>query len=285
MTRKLFAATNTPLGFVNFFEHIMLLKDAKRRYFLKGPSGSGKSTFMKAIAAKLNAADFATEQFHCANDAASLDAITIFNKGLSIIDATTPHVCDPQIPVAIDVLIDFAQFVDEEKICRRVDEIRELSKQKTLLYNKATKPYSTNLSSGHELDRKLFLSAITPDGFVDFSDSIFDAQKIHEISDDKAANQLMNEANTMGLKTESFYCALNPAHVQYLHVVSENIVYAVKSSVSAKVHNELDAMVTLLKKARDCHYEIEEIYAGAIDFAQVDKMTNKVAAEILYQLG
>ena len=210
MTRHMFAGASSPIGFVDFFDDIMPLQHARKRYYLKGSSGSGKSTFMKKVAKKLDEMGFDVDLFHCANDSESLDALAVTEQGFCIIDATAPHSRDPQIPAAVDEIIDFAQFIVQDKINLHKDEIMNLMNCKKIINEKAadyfaaigkiyqaeraTKQAAVNKKALRKLtnfwfdyltahskqnslgeDRKFFLSAVTPDGLISYVDDFFDA--------------------------------------------------------------------------------------------------------------
>ena len=103
MTRHLFAGAMTPTGFVDFFDHIMPIQKATRRYYIKGASGSGKSTFIKNMAAKYIADGHYVELFHCSNDWESLDGMGVPGLGLSIMDATAPFISAAPSGISFDL--------------------------------------------------------------------------------------------------------------------------------------------------------------------------------------
>jgi len=332
----------------------MPLEKAKKRYFLKGSSGSGKSTFIKKIAAEFESAGFSTERFHCANDPDSLDAMSVSNQGICIIDATSPHACDPEIPVAVDEIIDFTKFIDEKKIIRHVDEISSLLRAKKPLAKKAQgyfaaagsiylaeraaceialnrhslrklakewiSLFDTSEMTNHAgINRKLFLSAVTPDGFISFADSSFSGCKVcaahaeSGIGTDIFLSELRDESNANGINTESFYCPFAPDILEYLHLPEMNTVFAAVGSrfgysgnVDEKINidryidtsilrsikpdieqgNELfdrtlDATIDIMKTSRVLHNKIESLYASAIDFEKINSLTEKMIQEIL----
>ena len=218
MTRHMFAGALSPVGFIDFFDNIMPVRKAQTRYFLKGASGGGKSTFMKQVATELEKCDIAAELFHCANDAASLDAVSVAQIGLCIMDATAPHSRDPHIPVITDNIIDFAQFLDRDKLARHKTTIENLLHDKKILMDKAMdyfaaagKIYTADKTAAHtalklpDLDnlargisqalchrglhnqssagrnRQLFLTAITPEGPISLADNAFENCHVHAI--------------------------------------------------------------------------------------------------------
>lgn len=354
MTRRMFAGASTPGGFISFFNHIMPLEKAEKRYFLKGSSGSGKSTFMKKIAAGLEAEGFDTERFHCANDAESLDGVAIRKSGLCIIDGTAPHVCDPEVPAAVDEIIDFAQFIDAGKISKYTGEIKMLLRQKKQLTEMAgvclnaagnvyiarkaafeaalNKPVFIEFSRetvnvslkdfegrrGAGSDRKMFASAVTPDGVKTFSDSVLDGFSVCGVNSEYNAgtgiflSALRYEANARGINTESFYNPVEPTNIDFLLIPESRAAFAayggrfgyngeVSSSIDfsecfdARLHEEaksvaessgaafeslLDETVSLMKASREFHGKIEEIYINCIDFDAVEKMTERILREL-----
>lgn len=349
MTRHMFAGASTPIGFINFFDHIMPIETAKKRYFLKGSSGSGKSTFLKKIAAEFESAGFHTEQFHCANDADSLDAVSVGSQGLCIIDATAPHARDPEIPIAVDKMIDFSKFIDEKKILSHVDEIKSLLRSKRLLQEKASGYFSAvgsvylaekaaletamikhaskklarecmnligarNMTNYEGADRKLFLSAVTPDGYVSFAEDLSIGCKVYGICARAGAGadiflgELRDQANAHGIQTESFYCPFAPDRLEYLHLPEMETIFAVTdghfgyngktdeiielgtgtgtSNLSPRARTcvfdgLLESTVNLMNASRTLHMRIEDIYVNTIDFKKINKLTEKIMRELI----
>jgi hypothetical protein len=293
MTKHFFAAANTPMGFVNFFEHIMPLEKAKTRYFLKGSSGSGKSTFIKKIAAEFEAMGVSIEKFHCANDPNSLDALAVPDRGLCIIDATAPHSCDPEIPVAVDKIIDFAKFLDEKKISRHIDELNSLLREKKQLREKVAEHLTAcennflaeenrdtdkwlkyfnqhGTRSSSVTHRKLFLSAITPDGFVSFAENYFKDCEVYHFCE---PSELKDKARACGINTESFCCPVAPQRLDYLHLPDLKIAF---TGGFFKPSSAIAAVVESMRLARAHHAKIEEIYASAMNFEKVSRIAEKI---------
>ena len=316
MTRHMFAGASSPVGFVDFFRHIMPIEKARKRYFLKGSSGSGKSTFIKKIAAAFEAEGYNIEKFHCANDPNSLDAISVNMLGLCIIDATSPHSHDPEIPVAVDKIIDFADFLDGGKIIGQIDEIKSLLRIKKTLarksrihfkalgniylsektaceaalkrdcLNKAVRKYVNILNvqsvkNRYGSNRKLFLSAVTPDGFVSFADSFFNDCEVYGlcsyegVGSDIFLSKLKDGLNLRGINTESFYCPFAHERLEYLHLPETNTAFAItegrfgyKGSVSEKIDISscIDAkMLSHMCTGTGTGSDMEELYDRLFD--------------------
>jgi len=213
MSRHFFPGGNTPAGFFSYFGSIAC--NGERTIYLKGASGCGKSTFMRRAAAAFEALGFASEYFHCSNDPASLDGIRVPGAGFCIVDATAPHVQDPAVPVAHDMLFNMAHFIDPRAAEPHRDELFHLAQVKKQCYAKAygyvaaawavaqnnMRIYEQYLDHGKlnasildalpllldgaapsgqaGRNRNLFAGALTPDGFVNTLDSLTDLGTIY----------------------------------------------------------------------------------------------------------
>ena len=111
---RYFAGGNTADGFVSFFPFVLPENVRKRMYYVKGGPGVGKSSFMKVIGSELEEIGYGVEYFYCSGDPESLDAVTIPELGVGIMDATAPHSYDPMIPGARDTLVSLGDYLDEE---------------------------------------------------------------------------------------------------------------------------------------------------------------------------
>ena len=355
MTRHMFASGNTPIGFVNFFDYILPLENAEKRYFLKGSSGSGKSTFMKKISAEFETAGFDLEHFHCSNDSNSLDGISVKTKRLCIIDGTSPHARDPEIPAGIDKMIDFSEFIDEQQVARYTDEIKTLLCSKKLLIEKYRGYFSAagNVYTAERtaceaalnrqslkaltwewmkklvklgtpnrkgVDRRLFLSAVTPDGVISYADDMaFNGYTVYGLIADAGIGtdiflaELRDTANMNGINTESFYCPFEPSKLEYLALPEDGTAFATAGSrygytghIDEKINFNccfnkdklddvkygidrgdelfnrlLENIIDLMRASRQIHNRIENIYISAMDFRKVEQMTERIVRELL----
>ena len=351
MTRSMFAGELTPVGFVNFFDQIMPINRARKRLILKGSSGSGKSTFMKKIAAGFEGYDM--DIYHCANDADSLDGLSVLKKGFCIIDGTAPHVFEPEIPGAIDKAIDFARFIDESKVSGYEEEIKGLVCKKKLLTEKARGFFAAagsvylaeravfeaavNTPSLQELtyewakaldgmgmprftgvDRKMFLTAVTPDGVVNFAETVLYGHKVYGLNGESGAGtdvflaKLRDEANVYGIDTESFFCPFDPGKLEYLLLPAMKTAFAVMGAhcgysghtdeiidfsgcydaellESAKSGTQrsgglfdklLDETIAIMGESRAVHAGIERIYVNTINFEGINELTERIMIEL-----
>lgn len=107
----------TPTGAQDTLKSIS--KNLKSRLYIKGLPGSGKSSFMKKFgeAAKQQGLDI--RFIWCGLDANSVDGIVVPELQLCMVDATSPHIYDPEREG--DEIVDFLphinqELLDEEKI-------------------------------------------------------------------------------------------------------------------------------------------------------------------------
>ncbi len=213
MARHMFFGGNTPNGFYGRFGDILFLDEAKKIIYLKGSSGSGKSTLMKKVAKTFEERGIAVDYIHCSNNVTDLDGICIREKGISMVDATAPHVCDPSVPVAIDEIFNLADFINRDYVEEHAGELLKLQGQKKPYYQKAyrylnaaCKIYENNIHMNRQalnqvklkafieeevglfysealaacpgLNRSFFASAVSPQGMVSYLDDLIKGKTI-----------------------------------------------------------------------------------------------------------
>ena len=91
---RLLVAGNTAEGFVNLFGDFIA---GSRTTYLKGGSGVGKSTFIREFAKRAEDLGYETIKVPCSSDINSLDAVKIVGLNLVMLDATSPHVFEPEL--------------------------------------------------------------------------------------------------------------------------------------------------------------------------------------------
>ncbi len=213
MARHMFFGGNTPNGFYEKFEDIIFLDEAKKIIYLKGSSGSGKSTLMKKVARVFEEQGSEVDYIHCSNSVTDLDGICIREKGICMVDATAPHVCDPAVPIAIDEIFNLADFINRDYVQKYADELVKLQEEKKPYYQKAYrylnaayKIYENNIAINHQAlnqvklklaieaeqkgfqaeaisehpgrNRSAFASAVSPQGMVSYLDNLVEGKTI-----------------------------------------------------------------------------------------------------------
>lgn len=261
MQRHFFAGVNTPRGFYSFFKNIADDKECVRKIYLKGGPGMGKSTLMKRALERACEEGFSADVFHCSSDPDSLDGVYIPKLKAAILDATPPHNCDPEFPGVSGEIFNMAEFLDAEKVKENKSDIIHFTEHKTRAFEKtynylaAAKPVIDEISNmyknsmylhGIDLEaekicskvlpkitmpksgrlRKLFLSAIGPDGFVNHTDSAFKGMDTITIKggygSDRLISKVMETALTRGFSVEAFYCPMMPGE-KIEHIIISDI--------------------------------------------------------------
>ncbi len=354
--KRVFPGNNTPNGFFSYYDYI-LPKDATRIFVIKGGPGVGKSTFMESIAADMVELGYDVEIHHCSSDNESVDGVVFPAIGVGIVDGTWPHVVDPKIPGAVDEIIWLGEFWDEyavrsakqgilaaqkgvESVFRRayrflraaqtVYEDWEDANTESLDVGQTNILADGILSSnfGHipvartpGSERKLFASAITPDGMVNYLNTIVaPCRKRYVIQGDPGTGKsfLLEKVKRIAIErgffTETYYCPLHPQKVE--HVVIKDLGLALTKSIMPheyipgpndiivdmnecrdqdvlkahqpqidRAHDEFDRLFNLaifyIGQAKQYHDAMERFYAPNMDFAGIDKLREKTLRRIL----
>jgi hypothetical protein len=205
--KKVFPGSNTAEGYYSFYDYI-ITPDANRVFIIKGGPGVGKSTFMRSIAESLLQQGFDVELHCCSSDNGSLDGIVFPQLGVGIVDGMAPHVLDPRLPGAVDEIVYFGDYWNEDKIRAHKRELKNLNKEVARTFTRAyrflkaaqiiyrdweeantegmnfgwvnqqTRTIIDRILGGKPVaaqvgyDRHLFARAITPDGIVNHLDTI-----------------------------------------------------------------------------------------------------------------
>ncbi len=205
MSKKYFPGANTGIGFVSRFSGIM--PHYGYTYILKGGPGVGKSTLMRRVADGAAAAGLTVEEFRCASDPSSLDAVRIVERNIALLDGTAPHTLDPSVPGIDSEIIDLGHFKDKDKFAKHRSELETLFKANKACYRHAYSLLGAARSLKHEallaardtLDvkklreflkallgrvevgkhRELFARSATPHGEVDLSESFIPENTVY----------------------------------------------------------------------------------------------------------
>lgn len=289
-SKHVFPGSNTPSGFHSFYTNIISQENANKVFIIKGGPGTGKSSFMRKIAAYFENKQVAVEYHHCSADPHSLDGIVIIPAKVAIIDGTFPHALDPQAPGVIDEIINFSPFWDEDGIRANKTAILETNKGRKHLFAKAylyldagkqvydayaqTQKSSLDQEAFLQMEqfiietifqdirpsglsgkpRHLFGSAITPEGFADYLDTLIGSPKtVYRIQDAPGAsaqglmNLIVEKFLDLGFSPECYHSPIVTEKIEDL-IVSE-LDLAV--TVSNDYHHALVA-ATQVFDLRDC---------------------------------
>ena len=137
----------TPLGAKDTLSSIS--KSLKSRLYIKGLPGSGKSSFMKKFGEEAKTHGLDIRYIWCGLDANSVDGIVIPELQLCLVDATSPHVYEPEREG--DEIVDFFQYIDQtvlddEKLAKVKEEysgVMELAQDYLCTYAAESKVIKT----------------------------------------------------------------------------------------------------------------------------------------------
>lgn len=138
MEQCFFSGSNSGEGFFNQFDGVIPPWVALKRYFMiKGGPGVGKSTLMKRVAQRAEEKGEEVERFYCSGDPDSLDAVRLVGREIVLADATAPHCMDPNLPGAVEEIVNLGEQIDRTRIVKYRDEIEELISKNKKSYRRA----------------------------------------------------------------------------------------------------------------------------------------------------
>ena len=108
-------------------------------YLIKSGPGCGKSTLMKRLAVKAEQKGEPIQRIHCASDPDSLDGVIFLDKRAAIVDATAPHVMEPDAPGAEEQVVSLYHTLDADALHAHADEVKRLFAQNTALRSRAAR--------------------------------------------------------------------------------------------------------------------------------------------------
>lgn len=137
--RAYFAASNSAKGFFSYYGECFDHPRIGQVYAVKGGPGTGKSHFLRSVAEYGGARGWQCEYVYCSSDPQSLDGV-ILSCGedcVALLDATAPHVYEPQHPGVRENLINLGDFWDREKLSKSADRISTLNQEKSKAFRLA----------------------------------------------------------------------------------------------------------------------------------------------------
>ncbi len=349
--KKVFPGGNTSKGFHSFYDQI-IPEDAERIFVLKGGPGVGKSSFMRTIGEEFVNQGYDVELHYCSSDNRSLDGLVIKKANVALIDGTAPHVVDPKNPGAVDEILNLGEFWNESGLVKDKYDIINCNKQVRMRFYSAYRYLMSakemqddiEVIIGEGVDREklnklqvmlryelvdgvdtinksagmrhLFDSAITPDGLVDYIDTIIQGNYIcyylkagiGTVSTE-ILSYLAKEYNMKGYAIELYHQPLNPDRLQTLVVEGLKIAVTVNPKMESRAYKiiDLDTVIDAskyedkaeliakdrevygkmleegvkrIKLAKLLHDDMEKSYVGSMDFAAVTELRSKIIDRI-----
>ena len=350
--KKYFPGNNTAYGFYSFYDYI-IEPDATRIFVIKGGPGVGKSSFMKNIGEELLNMGFDVEMHCCSSDNDSLDGVVIPKIRVALIDGTAPHVVDPKNPGGVDEILNLGEFWDESKLRIHKYEIINYNKEIGRLFNRAynylraAKNLFENIENANKKaldfkviyqitenlitdifkeskgfdkwgkERHLFASAITPDGVIEYMDTLIEGtERIYTILGDFGTGKthIMKEigkrAQSLGYYVEYLHLPLLPEKLEHIiipelstvittfekyagmsklvvdlnQMVNKNIsdVNREEREMDREYYNKfIEEAVKNINGAKKTHDEMEKFYIESMNFEGVDSLRKKIIERIL----
>ncbi len=354
--KRVFPGGNTSLGFYSFYDYIAPA-DATRVFVIKGGPGVGKSTFIRAIGETLADRGFDIEFHHCSSDNNSLDGVYVPAIKVALVDGTAPHVMDPKVPGAVDEIIHLGDYWDENGLRARRKEITEANarlsrcfarayrflKAAQVVYddwealNRQAMDYALANQKAAVLmdeilnarpvasylgrDRHLFASAITPDGLMNYVETIIGPlSRKYVIQGEPGTGKstllkkIAHGALERGLDVELYHCPLNPEKVEHVVIPSlgvaltksiephtwrpapEDIIIDMNECLNAKtVEQHRRAMadserlfgqlfsqaISCIQEAKATHDLMEAYYVPCMDFEKIAQVRQRTLERIL----
>lgn len=120
-----FLGALSPKGFRGYFPQLAAAPGIKMYLVQSGP-GCGKSTFMRHLA---DAAPWDRALIHCSSDPDSLDGVIFPEQNIAFVDATAPHILNPEAPGAAEQVVSLYHTLDVEKLQESQQTIFALFRQ------------------------------------------------------------------------------------------------------------------------------------------------------------
>jgi len=275
---------------------------------------------------------------------------------------TAPHIVDPKNPGAVDEIIHLGDYWHERKMRENKEAILHLNREVERLFrraygylaqakilhdeiesyyvdsgaldiaglNRVAREIVEDIFNGSALDtappeRHLFASAITPEGAVNYMETIFGDLNQRIILSGPAGTgkstivkKLYNEVVNRGYTVEAYHCSLKPGEIEHLvieplgvGVITSEPPHIYKAAPGDKVINTLELVnntalqpfagdleeakrryqeaftraVAFINRAKKAHDEMEQYYIPNIDFERVNACRKTIVARIYSYAG
>ena len=133
-----FLGATTPAGFKGYFAPLRR-EPGMQLVLLKSGPGCGKSTLMKRLARAAQEKGEPIQRIQSASDPDSLDGVVFLRQKRAIIDATAPHVVEPEAPGADERVLSLYHTIDADALHSHKDEVTALFARNQLLRSRAAR--------------------------------------------------------------------------------------------------------------------------------------------------
>ena len=259
-----FLGATTPAGFKGYFAPLRR-EPGMQLVLLKSGPGCGKSTLMKRLARAAQEKGEPIQRIHCASDPDSLDGVVFLRQKRAIIDATAPHVVEPEAPGADERVLSLYHTIDADALHSHKDEVTALFARNQLLRSRAARYVASAGSLLLELIRAEALArgyhiitcpcAMHPEDKIDHI--IIPSLRLAFLTDNRWHPVRLSAAQTV--RCSRFVDREN------LSACRARLRFNERAAAEL-----LEQACALMAQAKSCHDELETYYRTAVDFAQVD---------------
>lgn len=348
-----FAGVLSADGYCSHLNGIYDPDDAWRTYLIKGGAGMGKSTLMKGVTAALSERGQRAVLITCPSDPDSLDGVIFPDIKACIMDATAPHIVNPVYPELCEVIVNVGDHCDRDGLTSSAAELIGINRRMQACYQRASRYISAISSlkndtyriaydcsdtkrasnfavqlasrlmpkrSGRGSEKTLFLSAVTPKGYLYHADTVgMVCDRVVAVEDEYGAvsqaimsslrmaavelgydviacaspfapeektEQLLIPELKLGFVTQNRWLK-TPVTDRIIHARRFEDVAALhqkrqRLSFNRRAVNELiEGTVQTLQQAKSIHDELEKLYVGCMDFGAVNLRKEAVINDLL----
>lgn len=348
-----FAAANSGYGFYSFYDDIFSNPEILRKYIIKGGPGTGKSRFMREVGKAAETVGYDVEYYYCSSDPTSLDGVIVENRDggrMCVVDGTSPHLCDTDIPGARDEIINLCEFWNSVRLAAQRERIEEINRKKKKAYERADAAlrairtvaesverdtrsavkYEKIDSASRKLIRETDVSgeyferiglqgslgmfgSYTLDTYLSVCDDIIIVDDYLSLAS-VYLSSLLSHLRRFGISSYRSYDVQDPKKLDALYIPSLslsiisdasgicasegkcrkriNMQRFVEVSEQKRLRSEMKGMEKAIKelryiaenemqKMREAHFELENIYIGAMDFDAKEAFSAKWIEENL----
>jgi hypothetical protein len=354
--KHVFPGSNTPQGFFSYYEYVISI-DTAQIFLLRGESSTVKSAFMQQIGLVMLDNGYNIEYHHCATDPDSLTGLVIPQLNAALINDTSPPVIDSRYHGCVQEIITLGEYRRDGysanknrnailsctqsinsslqhayrmlRAAKAVYDDWEAANSEAMNYTLANektdaaiyKIFSSRSTAGCGKNRKLFASALTALGPVNYIDSICTAISSRYIltglPGTGKATLLARVASTAvakGLDIETYYCPLDPQKIEHvvipildtalltstpphnLSVKNAVAVIDMNECLDQNIINRLEPVSaydrtafweffgkagSYIREAKKMQDELESHYVPNINFTAIDGLRTKTLARII----
>jgi len=353
ISTRFFLGANSSQGFASAFDSAVRDPAIRQNYIFKGGPGCGKSTAMKKTVAAALEQGQPCEIIHCSSDPDSLDGALFPQSAAAVYDGTAPHTIELAFPGAEGAYVSPPPFLDREGLADKDEELRQINRRLAGRYRqvfrltaaagKVHDSAAAKLAPICDLDRlekraagivsreiprekgkapglekKRFLSGITPKGLLCFYDTVEAlAQQIYDLRDPYGFGHvllapILSAALAAGQDVYACYSPLFPDRLEHLILpglslafVTSNGYYAYQGQPYRRINigaadrealrllrgevrllskieqSLLEDAVEELRGTKGLHDQLEALYRPHLDFSALDQMSGDVIAQAL----